>query len=524
MEAGTKVVAYIRISSMRQVDNESPATQRDTIQRFADQNGYEIVAWFEDIAKSGKNADRDGLQEMLKFCLTHRGKLKHWLVYNMRRASRDIDTYSTEVRTILKALGVTVRSATEPAVMDTKEGRFMENLLVLLGQLDNEGKSEVTKDNMRSLAHQGYWQHPPIIGYDVAKIPNDLGKPRPTLKQNVMAAKVKKVLERYSDGDMTKAQLTRYAAEIGLRSRYGKKLNEDSIHRLIKSITHAGYVSDSFTNYEPVRGKHLGIISIETWERNQEISNGTKRSGEVRLKERSDYPLKGLLLCPNCMKPLYASAPKTGGGGKSPRYHCSRRSCKGKYKSVKASLVHDEFKEMLNRIEPSEHVLRLYKTILVREANGKLGHLNTQIKALRSDLSELDERRNKAVEKFTQDAITADEKESLVSKLDQEKLDVKRQLDTLTNQQHVREQDIDFAISFMSKVSKQWIVAPFEARLRFQSMIFPEGLVYDSEANRFGTGTISPLYRSIGNKKDPEMVSESFLVAGVGFEPTTSWL
>src|SRR3990167_2880437 len=215
-EAKKRAVAYIRISSDRQNDNESPATQRDSIQKYADSNNIEIIEWFEDIAKSGKNADRDGLQELLKFCLARKVKLDYWIVYNMKRASRDIDTYSSEVRLELRAKGITVRSATEPAVDNTKEGRFMENLLVLLGQLDNEGKAEVTIDNMRSLATQGYWQHPPLHGYDACKIPNDLGKPRPSMQPNAMADKVSQVLERFSVGDISKAELTRYASEIGL--------------------------------------------------------------------------------------------------------------------------------------------------------------------------------------------------------------------------------------------------------------------------------------------------------------------
>src|ERR1700761_7274373 len=119
-----KVVAYVRISSLRQVDNESPATQKNVIQRYADDNNFEIVEWFEDIAKSAKNADRSGLHELLKYCLAHRGEIEHWLVYNLKRASRNIDTYSTEIRMFLKAAGITIRSATEPAVNDTKEGRF----------------------------------------------------------------------------------------------------------------------------------------------------------------------------------------------------------------------------------------------------------------------------------------------------------------------------------------------------------------------------------------------------------------
>lgn len=78
-----------------------------------------------------------------------------------------------------------------------------------------------------------------MIGYVLHKTPNDVGKLRPSLKPNNMAPLVKQVLERFSEGNITKAELTRYTASIGLRSRYGKKLSEDRIHAMITLYTQA---------------------------------------------------------------------------------------------------------------------------------------------------------------------------------------------------------------------------------------------------------------------------------------------
>ena len=49
-----KAVAYVRVSSTRQIDNESPATQRDKIQAYADANSTEIIKWYYDEAKSAR--------------------------------------------------------------------------------------------------------------------------------------------------------------------------------------------------------------------------------------------------------------------------------------------------------------------------------------------------------------------------------------------------------------------------------------------------------------------------------------
>ena len=524
-ENSKKAVAYIRISSMRQIDNESPATQREAIQRYADANNITIVKWFEDIAKSGKNVEREGLQQLLNYCLKNRGSLEHWIVYNMRRASRDIESYTTIINSALKGRGITIRSATEPAIDDTKEGRFLETLFVALGQLDNEGKAEVTVDNMRSLTMQGYWLNAPVLGYDICKVANSIGKPRPSLKPNQMAQKVKQTLERYSEGDISKADLARYAKEIGLRSRYNKVLSHDSIHRLIKHPVYAGFISNSFTEWKLVEAKHPPIISVETYERNQGLLYGLKsRKGETHLKINKTYPLKGLILCISCGNLLYASAPRTGNGQTSPRYHCARKQCKGKVKSIKASLVHDDFERMLHKIKPTAGVLKLYKEILIREANKQLGRLNNQIEDLRNGLSDISNSRNNTVQKYVDGYISLEEKNQLVDSLDSRKISLQSELKELESLQNIREADIELAIELMENVDKQWAHSDFDVKIRFQNMLFPRGVVYDYETGKFGTSEISPLYRCVGIEKAPEGALDSYLVAGAGLEPATLWL
>ncbi len=154
------------------------------------------------------------------------------------------------------------------------------------------------------------------------------------------------------------------------------------------------------TGWELVDGKHKAIISRDTYEINQRLLYGKrKRAGEVRQKFNPDYPLKGLVLYPNCMKPLYASAPKTGAGGKSPRYHCSRPLCKGKYKSIKADVMHDDFEKMLQRIKPDDKLLALYKEVLIAETANQLGSLNSKISRARSQLDTIAENRLNAIKK-----------------------------------------------------------------------------------------------------------------------------
>jgi site-specific DNA recombinase len=524
-----KAVAYIRISSTKQINNESPETQREKIQQYADSNNIEILedGWFFDEAKSGKNTDREELQNMLKFALSYREKIDHVIVYKMNRASRDVDSYVENVRLVLKAKGITVRSATEQ-FDDTTMGRFTEYLYVLLGQMDNENKREYTLDNMIALAHQGYYQHPPVVGYDSHKVPNDVGKMRPSLKPNAMAPKVKEVLERYSWGDITKADLTRYAEQIGLRSRYGKVMVESSIDRMLQHPIYAGYIKDRFTDYEMVESnKFEAIISKVIYERNQSLlySHKNSRKGEIHTKKNEKYVLKGTLMCIGCGNRMYASAPRTGSGGHSPRYHCTK-GCK--VPSVPAGLVHEEFRDLLKKIKPTQGTLRLFREILRREANNQLGKLNTDIQRLRDELGNISKQRLEAIQKFTMGNLTLEEKNDFIDALDIQKLEVDSRLSEFERQQAIREADIDHATNFMEELDRQWDDADFDLRVRFQKMVFPNGLVYDSKQHKFGTTKISPMYGVLRIQKTSESASEAsmnlHLVAGPGLEPGTSWL
>ena len=56
-----KVVLYPRVSSLKQLGNDSLPTQRREMERFADREGYEVVRTFEERGKSARTTDRQAL-------------------------------------------------------------------------------------------------------------------------------------------------------------------------------------------------------------------------------------------------------------------------------------------------------------------------------------------------------------------------------------------------------------------------------------------------------------------------------
>ena len=186
--------------------------------------------------------------------------------------------------------------------------------------------------------------------------------------------------------------------------------------------------------------------------------------------------------------------------------------------------MHEDFEELLTRIKPDERVLLLYKEVLIAESANQLGNVNVELGKLRTKLTAIEGDRLTAIRKFNNDQLTHEEKELLTRELDDEHLTLSKDIRKLEAQRLVRQTDIDLALSVMDSVDQQWSVSSPQSKQRFQSMIFPQGLVYDYELGKFGTRQISEFYRLVATKKDSEEPSKSFLVAGVGFEPTTFWL
>lgn len=522
----TKSAAYIRVSTDNQTYGESPETQREKMERYAEQNGLQIVKWFVEGGKSGKTVlKRQVLKDMLYYLARNKGKIGYVIFYKMQRSSRDVQSWASELKSVLNGLGVAVRSATEH-IDESPVGRFMEVMLVANGQLDNDIKAGVTKDNMANVAKQGWWQGGPLAGYDVIKVKINPKKTHSKLRRNKQAMQVNELFEAFATGQYSKADMKRMAKEKGVRNAHGGDLNDTSIDRMLSQPAYMGYVCNKHTGYELYEGKHIAeaIVTPELFNKVQGVlaqqSRSNNKSGKPKLIVNGTYPLKRTLLCYNCGKAYRASAPLSGGGkSHSARYHCPSPQCKGVVKSLKADLVHNSFAELMERITPSDGVLRLYKEVLNRQAIVQLGNLNKRLESQRKLLSQLDGERLSTLRNANNGQLSADEKDELIAGIGADKAGVLESIESLEEQQLAKQSAVEYALNFMHDVKKLWVDADPDLKLRFQKMIFPEGATFNTTTLAFGTENISPLYRYAPNKKDLSVKEKSLLVIPRGIEP-----
>ena len=518
-----KVYGYKRVSTDDQVDGMSLTNQELMILNYAEQHNLKIVEVFCDEGYSAKTAKRPQLQEMLNKLNTKDNDVKGVVVYNLSRISRDMESYFKDIGYHLSARGVHLYSTTEN-IDDTPQGRLMRNIALTMHQFDNDVKSQTTKDNMRLVALEGWWQGNIPYGYKRERVPvgektrDGKRKERLTLVPDTadgLSEKVRKFLERFSKGDINQAELAQYAESIGLKSSAGGMFAPQSVKNMLTNISYAGFVCNKMTDFEPVQGMHAGIISLETFNRNQAILEGRKPDSSTP-RFSADYPLKHALLCANCSKPISGSAPTTGSGSRSPRYHCVR--CKGTG-SKSLERTEELFEAFLNMVTPTDSTIKLFREIVRRTASKKLKDVNTELNDLRSQVSKLDEDIQKALQAFLDNEISKDEKEDYQGNLRMKRIELEGSIDKLEDAQRLNEATIDYVCNFIDAPARMWRDADPLTKIEFQKMVTESGIVFDIKNENFGTTGLSPFYRLKDNKKDPSKADESLMVIPRGIEP-----
>jgi predicted site-specific integrase-resolvase len=69
-------VIYIRVSTKEQTENLSLPTQLKACEEYCQRQGFEVLERFREEGESAKTADRTELQSLLKYCRTHKGKVR----------------------------------------------------------------------------------------------------------------------------------------------------------------------------------------------------------------------------------------------------------------------------------------------------------------------------------------------------------------------------------------------------------------------------------------------------------------
>ncbi len=340
-----KAVAYCRFSSDMQRE-ESIDAQKRFISMFAAQNNYEVINFYCDRAKSGKNTNRPAFQKMLDD--SKKGLFQAIIVHKIDRFSRNTaDTL--ELFDLLKSRNVEVISAYE-RIENTPMGQFMLKIIsgmseYYISNLANEVLKGQRENAFKGLANGGIG----CLGYDIVD--------KKYVINEKEAEAVKIIFEMYASGFGYNSIIQKLNS-LGYKTKAGKPFGKNSLYAILNNEKYIG----NYTFNKIARGNSHGnrnshkykpenevirikngvpaIIPQDVWNRVQSIR---KINPKGRSHNKYFYLLSGIACCGECGAKLHGNPRNTGNGG--PVYVTYRCNHRDNNKSCNLKEVRREYLE-----------------------------------------------------------------------------------------------------------------------------------------------------------------------------------
>ena len=159
-----RAVGYVRISKINHARNgASLPSQRTAIERWAVENGYELLTLEQDEGISGSRTDsREALQRAIELACQEGAAL---VVYSLSRLSRSLRDMLSIAETLERS-GADLVSITESQIdTTTPSGKLIFRIFCVLAQFEREILSSRTSAALQHKKSQGLVYGPTPFGY-----------------------------------------------------------------------------------------------------------------------------------------------------------------------------------------------------------------------------------------------------------------------------------------------------------------------------------------------------------------------
>jgi len=320
----------LRVSTKEQAEMGGEAegysipAQREACRRKAQAIGAVVEEEFVDRGESARSADRPELQRLLAYIAEH--AVDYVIVHKVDRLARSrFDDVTINVA--LQAAGAKLVSVSEN-IDETPSGLLLHGIMSSIAEFYSRNlANEVLKGSTEKAKKGGTIGKAPTGYLNVRRIEN--GREVRTVEIDpVRGPLMAWAFEQYATSQWTTRALLAEVTEPGLTSVPGprqtsKPLVISDFVRLLKHPYYKGLVCYRGAWYA---GRHEPLVSVETWNRVQEVLATKNYAGE---KQRiHPHYLKGSVFCGQCGSRLIVSYAKNRWGSVYPYFICIGRQQK----------------------------------------------------------------------------------------------------------------------------------------------------------------------------------------------------
>lgn len=482
-----QAVIYLRVSTEEQVDNYSLDTQADICQKEAERRGLTILETFREEGRSAKTiSERPMLIELLSYCRRHKKQIGAVIVYRLDRISRQTADYLA-IRKKLAELDITLISATEPTG-DTPTEKFIETLLASYAQMDNDIRSERSRNGMRARFMSGLYNGCPPLGY---------------LRENGYAVKdaetfkaIQAAWELMATGTKSLREVAKILNEQGIsdkRKGYKESLiRPQTLSGVFRNKFYAGKVVSKKYGME-VQGQHTPMVSEELFYKVQAILDGRNRNAAPALarrnRENEEFPLRRIVICGRCDQ-SFTGAWSKGKRKKYAYYFCVRRC--GPKSNVQYADVEAYTARELSDISLKPETVQLINAFIRQTYYLRIASLQQKRDKADVELKKLYELRQALIEKNL-GGVYSDDIFKEQNKVIEEKV---KALQTAKSDSVIEKYNLEaiskFIMAKFTDLNKTFSESPLKQKRVLMCSIFPKGLRWSYPG--YSNTHISPFY------------------------------
>jgi site-specific DNA recombinase len=259
------------------------------LKEYALTNGFAVAQEYVDV-ETARQAGRAAFGEMVAYLKAH-PSVRVMLVEKTDRLYRNLKDWVT-----IDELDVELHFPKEGVVLsrDSRSSeKFMHGIKVLMAKNYIDNLSEEARKGMQEKAEQGIWPTKTPLGYRNVTGPD--GK-KIIATDPAIAPLIAKLFEWYSRGDISLREAARKVHAAGLAyPKSGAKVPVSTIHTILRNRLYTGWLE---WNGKLIQGRHEPLVSVELWERVQDVIDG--RFSNNAKRGRRDFAFSGLISCKRC--------------------------------------------------------------------------------------------------------------------------------------------------------------------------------------------------------------------------------
>lgn len=515
-----RALIYTRVSTEEQaIYGHSLGYQEELLRLQCKKDDVDIIEHFQDDGYSAKDFEhRPAFSELYEYIRVNPKTVDYVYVVRWDRFSRNVKQAYVELDR-LERLGVQVKCLEETISPKDPAFPLFRALKLAEGEMDNRRRALNTTSGIVRARKEGRYTGTPPKGYKRERNAKD----KTIIVPDENAILIREAFEIVSLGLYPIDNVRKILSEKGL------KIGRSSFYDLLRNPTYMGMTKvpefgEEAEHYVP--GSHEAIVDENLFHQVQAV---LRKIGEksciptAKVKQREEFPLRGLLVCPGCSRNLTGSLSQSRNGNHYGYYHCQNH-CKTRFN---ADHMHEKLHDFLEALTIPSEVSDLYMVILEDTFNSNEVDRKKQIQGLKERIKDQENKIAQCDEMLLNREIDKETHQRMIPKLKEEIAILRKKIELQESSETGFMKYCHFGIPLLSNLSGFYTNVSLEIKQKLLGSIFPAKLHFCEDSYR--TTPLNPALalilqkkNGLGNEKTRQNLFEETLSGGLpttGLEP-----